>query len=289
MTECLVVHIMSEIEAAQQQQETRDNWTLRAGQWNEQADHLAKLARGLNEPLMAAAGVQPGHQVLDLASGVGEPALSMAAKVGAAGQVTASDLVPEMLAGTERRAKEQGVTNMAFQVTPMEELPFVDDSFDALTCRLGLMYTPSPERALAQARRVLRPGGRAAFLVWGPKADNSQFIIVDRILHDVAGIDPHEGAFTPTRLGEDGALNQLFEAAGFQDWEELPLRFSPRVALESNFWRPQLALRIGDNLKTMSEAEYQRLDDAMREAYRDLVDGDRVQLQVHARIGAGTV
>jgi ubiquinone/menaquinone biosynthesis C-methylase UbiE len=262
---------------------------LRAGQWNEQADHLAKLARGLSEPLMAAAGVQPGHQVLDLASGVGEPALSMAAKVGAAGQVTASDLVPEMLAGTERRAKEQGVTNMAFQVTPMEELPFVDDSFDALTCRLGLMYTPSPERALAQARRVLRPGGRAAFLVWGPKADNSQFIIVDRILHDVAGIDPHEGAFTPTRLGEDGALNQLFEAAGFQDWEELPLRFSPRVALESNFWRPQLALRIGDNLKTMSEAEYQRLDDAMREAYRDLVDGDRVQLQVHARIGAGTV
>ncbi|MBT7286237.1 MAG: class I SAM-dependent methyltransferase [Rhodospirillaceae bacterium] len=279
----------NETDTAKQQQETRENWALRAGQWNAQADHLAKLDRGLNEPLMAAAGVQPGHQVLDLASGVGEPALSMAALVGPDGKVTASDLVPEMLAGTERRAREQGVANMAFQVTPMEELPFADDSFDALTCRLGLMYTPSPERALAQARRVLRPGGRAAFLVWGPKADNSQFIIVDRILQEVAGIDPHEGAFTPTRLGEDGALNQLFAAAGFTEFEEQPLRFSPRVDLESNFWRPQLALRIGDNLKTMSETEYQRLDDAMRDAYRDLVDGDRVQLQVHARIGAGTV
>jgi SAM-dependent methyltransferase len=261
---------MSEDGAARQQQdETRDNWVLRAGAWNEQADHLARLAGGLNEPLIAAAGVTPGHQVLDLASGVGEPAISIAALVGPDGSVTASDLVAEMLAGTERRAKEQGVANMAFRVTPMEELPFDDDRFDVVTCRLGLMYTPSPERALAQARRVLRPSGRAAFLVWGPKADNSQFGIVDRVLDEVTSIDPHEGAFTPTRLGNDGALNALFEAAGFS--------------------RPQLALRLGAHLAKMDDVERQRIDDAMREAYVDLLDGDRVQLQVHARIGVGTV
>ncbi|MDP6691190.1 MAG: class I SAM-dependent methyltransferase, partial [Alphaproteobacteria bacterium] len=89
---------MSQDEAARQQQETRDNWVLRSTAWNEQADHLARLARGLNEPLIAAAGVAPGHQVLDLASGVGEPAISMAALVGPDGKVTATDLVPEMLA-----------------------------------------------------------------------------------------------------------------------------------------------------------------------------------------------
>jgi SAM-dependent methyltransferase len=275
-------------EAARQQQETRDNWVLRSTAWNEQADHLARLARGLNEPLIAAAGVAPGHQVLDLASGVGEPAVSMAALVGPDGRVTATDLVPEMLAGTERRAREQGVGNMAFQVTAMEELPFDDDSFDAVTCRLGLMYTPLPERALAQARRVLRPGGRAAFLVWGPKADNSQFGIVDRVLREVAGIDPHEGAFTPTRLGDDGALNKIFQAAGFSASEEQSLRFTPRVDLDSNFWRPQLALRLGDRLAEMDDGERQRIDDAMRQAYEALLDGDRVQLQVHARIGVGT-
>ncbi|MDP6873951.1 MAG: class I SAM-dependent methyltransferase [Alphaproteobacteria bacterium] len=279
---------MNSDEAARQQQETRDNWVLRSTAWNEQADHLARLARGLNEPLIAAAGVAPGHQVLDLASGVGEPAVSMAALVGPDGRVTATDLVPEMLAGTERRAREQGVGNMAFQVTAMEELPFDDDSFDAVTCRLGLMYTPLPERALAQARRVLRPGGRAAFLVWGPKADNSQFGIVDRVLREVAGIDPHEGAFTPTRLGDDGALNKIFQAAGFSASEEQSLRFTPRVDLDSNFWRPQLALRLGDRLAEMDDGERQRIDDAMRQAYEALLDGDRVQLQVHARIGVGT-
>ena len=279
---------MSKSEAAKQQQETRDNWVLRADAWYQQADHMAKLSKGLNEPLMAAAGVAPGHQVLDLASGVGEPALSMARLVGLGGRVTASDLVPEMLAGTERRASEQGLGNMAFQVTPMEELPFADGSFDAVTCRLGLMYTPSPERAAAQARRVLHPGGRAAFLVWGPKADNSQFIIVDRVLSEVAGIDPHEGAFTPTRLGEDGALNKILQAAGFSACEEQTLRFSPRVDLDSNFWRPQLALRIGDRLAAMDDGARRRIDDAMREAYKDLYDGERVQLQVHARIGIGT-
>ncbi|MBT3371264.1 MAG: class I SAM-dependent methyltransferase [Rhodospirillaceae bacterium] len=280
---------MSQSEAARQQQETRQNWILRAGAWNEQADHLARLARGLNEPLIAAAGVAPGRHVLDIASGVGEPAISMAALVGPEGTVTATDLVAEMLAGTERRAKDQGVTNMAFQVTPMEELPFDDDSFDAVTCRLGLMYTPSPERALGQARRVLRPGARAAFLVWGPKADNSQFGIVDRVLGEVAGIDPHEGAFTPTRLGDDGALNKIFQAAGFSAWEEQELRFSPRVDLDSNFWRPQLALRLGARLGEMDDGERQRIDDAMRQAYVELLDGDRVQLRVHARIGVGTV
>ncbi len=279
---------MTQNEAARQQQETRDNWSLRAGEWNQQADHMARLAKGLNEPLIAAAAVAPGHKVLDLASGVGEPALSMAKLVGGHGSVTATDLVAEMLAGTERRAGEQGLANMRFQVTPMEDLPFADDSFDAVTCRLGLMYTPSPEQAAAQARRVLRTGGRAAFLVWGPKADNSQFIIVDRVLQEVAGIDPHEGAFTPTRLGADGALNRILQAGGFDAFEEQTLRFSPRVDPDSNFWRPQLALRLGDRLGAMDQDERQRLDDAMRQAYEDLRDGDRAQLQVHARIGIGT-
>jgi len=155
---------MSEDDAARQQQdETRDNWVLRAGAWNEQADHLARLAGGLNEPLIAAAGVTPGHQVLDLASGVGEPAISIAALVGPDGSVTASDLVAEMLAGTERRAKEQGVANMAFQVTPMEELPFDDDSFDVVTCRLGRMYTPSPERAWPRPAACCAPAPAPPF------------------------------------------------------------------------------------------------------------------------------
>ncbi len=108
------------------------------------------------------------------------------------------------------------------------------------------------------------------------------------MLSEVAGIDPHEGAFTPTRLGDEGALNEVLQAGGFSAWEEQALRFSPRVDLASNFWRPQLALRIGDRLAIMPEAEKRRIDDAMREAYVDLLDGDRVQLQVHARIGLGT-
>ena len=227
--------------------------------------------------MIAAAAVAPGHQVLDIASGVGEPALTMAKLVGGQGCVTATDLVAKMLAGAERRAGAMGLANMRFQVTPMEDLPFANGSFDAVTCRLGLMYTPSPETAAAQAKRVLRSGGRAAFLVWGPKADNSQFIIVDRVLQEVAGIDPHEGA-----------LNQILQAGGFSAWEEQALRFSPRVDPDRNFWRPQLALRLGERLGAMDDGARQRLDDAMRQAYEDLRDGDRAQLQVHARIGIGT-
>ena len=87
---------------------------------------------------------------------------------------------------------------------------------------------------------------------------------------------------------DDGALNQVLQAGGFSAWEEQSLRFSPRVDPDSNFWRPQLALRLGDRLGAMDDGERQRLDDAMRQAYEDLRDGDRAQLQVHARIGIGT-
>lgn len=152
-------------EAEQQKQQTRDNWLARAGNWNDWAARLEKQQKGLNEPLIEAAEIGPGLEVLDLASGTGEPALTIATQVGAEGRVTASDLVAEMLAGTERRADEKGLANMRFQVTDMQALPFEDATFDRVTCRLGLMYVPSPAKALSETRRVLRPGGRAAFLV----------------------------------------------------------------------------------------------------------------------------
>ncbi|MBC8242041.1 MAG: methyltransferase domain-containing protein, partial [Alphaproteobacteria bacterium] len=114
---------------------------------------MARLAKGLNEPLIAAAGVAPGHQVLDIASGVGEPALSMAKLVGPDGRVTATDLVANMLAGAERRAREKGRPKSAFKVRPWETLPFAAAAFDAGPSPLGGVTPPSPERPPAPAGR----------------------------------------------------------------------------------------------------------------------------------------
>src|SRR5690606_2241998 len=105
-------------------------------------------AEPLNRPLIEAAQVRSGARVLDLASGAGEPAIPIARAVGPSGEVVATDLVPEMLKGARRRAAEEGLANIRFEQADMEALPFADESFDAVTCRIGLMYAPDPLRAL---------------------------------------------------------------------------------------------------------------------------------------------
>ena len=278
---------MTDHRTEQQKRETYDNWVSRGAAWDANANRMQKLARGLNQPLIEAAGIRAGQHVLDLASGAGEPAMSIAELVGPDGSVTATDLVPEMLAGARRRVTEAGLANVAFEIADMESLPFADDRFDAVTCRLGLMYVPSPDKAAAEARRVLKDGGRSAFLVWGPREDNTQFMVLDRVLKEEMDIDPHEGAFTPTRFGAAGAISDVLKAGSFDHVEERELRFSPRVDPAVGFWRPQLALRLGERLQAMSEADRARLDRAMAAAFEAHRDGDRIQLQAHARVGVG--
>lgn len=276
---------MSEHE--RQRQETAANWATRADAWDEWADRIATFAEPLNLPLIEASGAGPGARVLDLASGAGEPAIPLARLVGPSGEVVATDLVPEMLKGARRRAKDEGLSNLRFEQADMEALPFADASFDAVTCRIGLMYAPDPAKALSEARRVLKPGGRAAFLVWGPQADNTYFQVCDSVLEHVMGIEPHEGAFSPTRLGDEGRLAGLFRQAGFTQVEERSLRFAPKIDPAAKFWRPQAALRLGARLSQMDAAERAKLDDALAAGFERHREGERIAISVHARLAVG--
>lgn len=274
-------------EAERQLAESRDNWRARSANWNAWAERLEPQQTGLNRPLVEAAGIPPGARVLDLASGTGEPALSIAALVGPRGRVAATDLVPEMLAGARRRAAAKGLANIAFAVADMQALPFADGAFERVTCRLGLMYVPEPARALAEARRVLVPGGRAAFLVWGRLEENDQFRVLEEVLGAELGLEPHEGPFTPTRFGAAGALAALFEAAGFAQVEERVLAFEPRIDPATRFWRAQLALRLGDRLDRLSADQAARVDAALARGFERFLDDGRIRIRTTARLCTG--
>lgn len=274
-------------EALRQRRETYDNWVSRSRNWNEWAERLEPQQKGLNEPLIEAAGIGAGDRVLDLASGTGEPALSIASVVGPRGWVAASDMVPEMLAGARRRAAEKELANIGFLVADMQALPLADATFDRVTCRLGLMYVPEPARALAEARRVLAEGGRAAFLVWGRREENDQFVVLEEVLRRELGIEPHEGPFTPTRFGEESALRSLLEAAGFAQVEERALRFNPRIDPATKFWRAQVALRLGEKLERLGPEDARRLDEALARGFERYRDGERISLRTCVRIGIG--
>jgi ubiquinone/menaquinone biosynthesis C-methylase UbiE len=138
---------------------------LAAEKWKAKS---AALGGDLTRALLEYARPQPGMKVLDLGSGTGEPAISLAPLPAPAGEVTALDLNPELLAMARQRAHQRGLGNFSTRAGDANHLPFADASFDLVTCRLGVMFLR--EDALREAYRVLKPGGRVCFAAWGPFA-----------------------------------------------------------------------------------------------------------------------
>src|SRR5438445_2047289 len=149
--------------------------------WRKWHAHIAAFTRGATEAILETAQLRPGLRVLDLASGVGDPALSIAAKIAPSGRVTATDLGPGMISLAEELAHKRGLTNIEFREASAESLPFENESYDVLTCRFGIMFFPDLPRALRECLRVLKPCGRAAFVFWG-KIDKPFYTITAGII-----------------------------------------------------------------------------------------------------------
>jgi SAM-dependent methyltransferase len=203
------------------------NWAERAAAWRRWHPILTEWWRSLTDLIVERADIRPGMAVLDLASGTGEPALTIAPLVGPEGSVTATDVIPEMVAIAADHAAEAGRTNMHFREADAEALPFADASFDRVTCRLGVMYFPDVPRALREVRRVLRPGGRAVFVTWGPQEHIDYLTSTLGVLlryQDVPPPAPAPDAPHPLRFARSGSLSAALRDAGFTEVrEETPI------------------------------------------------------------------
>ena len=268
----------------------RADWAARGRHWDRRSDELAEQAARMNAPLIEAAGIAPGQRVCDIATGAGEPALSVAALVGAGGRVFATDLCPEMMLGARRRAAARGLGNIAFRTADMLALPDADGVFDRVICRFGLMFCPDPAQAAAEAARVLKPGGRAAYLVWGPRAETTLFTVFVAAAESVLGpLDTVDAIdlVRPFSLGAPGALTQALSDGGLAEVEERAVHFAPRVPAAGRFWQAQFDMTFGRVLDGVAQAERRALEDAVDAGFQQLREGDEIPLAVHVRIGVG--
>lgn len=272
--------------AARDTASVRAHWDAKAPHWTRWADGMAAIADKFNRPLLEATGVAPGDRLLDLASGAGEPALTAAGIVGSDGHVVATDFVPGMLTGLAARAGAEALRAVA---ADMQALPFADGSFDRATCRFGIMFVPDPAKAMAECRRVLRPGGRAGFLVWGPHADQTLFQVLGDAVREIAGMPEDDHHWQVFRFGEAGALAALFKAAGFDAVEDVSLRFDPVAPTDKPFWRPQLEMSFGHLLAGQTKAARAALETRIREHLTPhaLAEGGGYQMHVHLRLVTG--
>jgi len=172
--------------------------------------------RQFGRRLIELAAIRSGMWVLDVATGPGEPALTIARRVGPRGLVVGVDFSPTMLRRARARARAIGVRNAQFHEMDAERLTFADLTFDRVVCRFGLMIMPNAERALAEMHRVLVPGGRVALAVWSAQSKVNTLGIVRRSLERHDAFHPPPGAPDFFRFGKAGAMERALRAAGFR-------------------------------------------------------------------------
>jgi SAM-dependent methyltransferase len=178
------------------------------------------MGQAVTDALVEYSRPQAGMRVLDLASGTGEPAISLAGRVGAQGQVIALDLSEDLLEIAAKRARHRGLTNFTTTQADAHSLPFAESSFDLATSRFGVMFFRDPDLAFRELRRVLRSGARACFLAWG-SFEQPYWQSMMGVVHRHAGgpLLSSDGP-NPFRYAEHGTLSTILRSAGFREVEE---------------------------------------------------------------------
>jgi SAM-dependent methyltransferase len=196
----------------------REGLTWQIGVWDRISDiylhEIDKRFAPVVESVLARAGLEPGHRVLDLGTGTGAVAERAAPMVAPAGQVVGIDVSAAMLALAQQRMVTHGITNVTFREGRAEELPTDDGSFDAVLASLSLMYVIDRAAAAREIARVLRPGGHLVGAVWaGP--DQCDIVQFQQIAGSFAPPPPVPSVGPGTLADPEPFLVQL-AAAGIQ-------------------------------------------------------------------------
>jgi ubiquinone/menaquinone biosynthesis C-methylase UbiE len=174
-------------------------WSAVAPAWVRHRERLFSDVRSVSDRLIELVDPLPGQTVLELAAGPGETGFLAAARLGPTGRLISSDFAPDMVAAARRGADERGLENVECRVLDAAHIDLPDASVDGVLSRFGLMLIPGQKRAIAEVRRVLRPGGRFAYATWGPPDRNPWiFQIVLALLRN--GVAPPGDAFAPGGL-----------------------------------------------------------------------------------------
>jgi 2-polyprenyl-3-methyl-5-hydroxy-6-metoxy-1,4-benzoquinol methylase len=211
---------MTQADATTIKEQQKKEWGNAAEAWRKHHQQLKEVSAPITRAMLDAAGISPGHRVLDIACGSGIPAIPAAQAVGSAGFVLATDQAPEMIEVARENARNEGVTNIDFRLVDGEELEVEPNSFDAVTCRFGIMFMPEPVTFLRRAYEALKPNGRIAVAVWGPPQNNPFISLPMVIMRKYYAGPPLPDPTAPGNVfsfADKTRLQFVFEQAAFRD------------------------------------------------------------------------
>ena len=214
----------------------RASWAGLSAGWEKWDSVIMDQLGPVGVAMIERLDITADQQHLDIASGTGEPGLSIA-KLAPKGRIVLTDLVPEMLDIAARRAQAQGVGNVETTVCSADELPFDDAAFDSVSVRFGYMFFPDMAKATAEFVRVLKPGGRLCSSVWVKPEENPwTSIAMQAIATEVAVAAPDPDRPHMFRCAVPGCVSALYDAAGMRDVAEWDVEVALVTDSPEQYW-----------------------------------------------------
>jgi len=195
----------------------RAQWKQTAKGWSDAGTVIRPWLHKATQAMLGMAGLTAGAHVLDVAAGAGDQTLDIAERVGPHGYVLATDISPEILQFAAEQVGAAGHRNVETRVSDGQRLQIEDGRFDAVICRLGLMFFGDPLQGLREMARVLKPGGTVCTMVFGtPQANPCVATLMSTALKyaGMPPLDPYQPGGLLS-LGKPGLIDELFRKAGF--------------------------------------------------------------------------
>lgn len=239
--------------------------------------------------LLQALAAQAGNKILDLGSGTGEPALTLARDMGNTIQITGVDAAEGMVKVAQQKVIKEKLNGIHFETMSAENLKFADNSFDRILCRFGVMLFADPLQGLKEMHRVLKPGGRYSLAVWSTPETMLTLLWTYEAFKNKIDEQFYPPLAKITSLGIKGNIEKLLIEAGYNNYVIEEKTFHYEFDSFDAYWD---AVEASDILKmqydALAESERGTIRDEVGRFARDFVVNGQLAIPHNYLLVSGT-
>jgi ubiquinone/menaquinone biosynthesis C-methylase UbiE len=267
----------------------KETWNRSSSGWKKWDEITMDFLKPAGDAIIRMLQPEGNDRVLDIAAGTGEPGLTIATMLNG-GKVIITDLAEDMLAIAREKAGRMGIKNIETVACDVSELPFDDNSFDAISCRMGFMFFPDMLMATEEMVRVLKPGGRVAAAVWNKPKQNPWFTIpMSSTSKHMSLPAPAPGAPGMFRCAEDGLMAGIFSKAGLKNIAQQEVEGMFKSGSVDQYWGFASEC-IGPVVNALSKADdslRQKIKDDVYQTVHDNYANGRIMMSNHSVVVYG--
>ncbi len=277
----------TELEEIRDQQ--KQSWNKFSAGWKKWDNLTMEFLSPLGEAIIKKIKPSGNDKILDIASGTGEPGLTIASMLDG-GKVVMTDVAQDMLEIAKENAQRRDIRNIETIACDVSELPFDDNSFDAISCRFGFMFFPDMQLAANEMARVLRPGGRLATSVWNvPEKNFWVTAMMGTIKKNMDLPQPAPGAPGMFRCSPPGLMRGIFEKAGFKNVSEQEVSTILNAGSSDTYWNmmTEVGAPIVAALSQADDEVRRRIKTQVYELLREKYPDGKVAIEASAILLGG--